>query len=182
MRRKLIELAEAGHCDGTIRARFTKQSNGALSEWSIRAQRAQVAEPLINLPGLAAAQLTVLALEGKNGYLHQFTVMIEGKRDDGSPLALAVHWEDDRVNESSPNGDQKGLGACGHAALHCHVGPDLDTAPKIRVPLPILGPADALTWVLSQVVLTKNSSADAKKRFEPAPWLQVRAALKKATS
>ncbi|MCL2824561.1 MAG: hypothetical protein FWD57_11265, partial [Polyangiaceae bacterium] len=65
-------------------------------------------------------------------------------------------------------GDRQGSGACGHAAFHCHIGPDLDAKPKLRIPLPAIGPADALDWVLSQLC---------GDGFEPAPWPQVKAEI-----
>ena len=71
-----------------------------------------------------------------------------------------------RNGDGRPGGDRQGSGACGHAAFHCHVGPTLDAEPKVRVPLPPLHPADALDWVLSQVV----------PGYEPAPWSDVEAA------
>lgn len=70
--------------------------------------------------------------------------------------------------------DRHALGAGGHAVLHCHVGPDLNARPKIRVPLPPISAAEALDWVLSQIITTDD--------FEPAPWTEVQTALKKATA
>ncbi len=124
VRKKLIALAAAGHCDATIRGRFSNHNRGDLAEWSIRRDGAQAAEPLTGLPGLATAELSVLGLMNTRGHLHAFTVSVEGKRADGSMWALAVHLPDDRETEHNPNGDRQGLGACSHAALHCHVGPD----------------------------------------------------------
>jgi hypothetical protein len=92
--------------------------------------------------------------------VHQFTAMIEGTTPAGLPWAAAVHLEDDR---EAAEQDRKGGGACGHAAFHCHVGPTLDHEPKVRVPLPAVGPADALDWLLSIVV----------PAWEPAPWASV---------
>lgn len=74
---------------------------------------------------------------------------------------MAIHLPKDRESD----GDRQGSGACGHAALHCHVGPTLDADPKVRVPLPPLPPADALDWILSQVV----------PGWEPTPWPEVMA-------
>jgi len=173
LRKKLIALADAGHCDTTIRGRFSNQSLGELVEWSIRRNGAQAAEPLAGLADLETAELSVLALVSRNGHLHAFTVSVEGKRRDGSSWALAVHLPDDRETAQNPDGDRQGLGACGHAALHCHVGPDLDTGPKVRVPLPALGPVEVLDWVLSQLVPTMA--------FEPAPWSSVLAPMRKAS-
>lgn len=68
--------------------------------------------------------------------------------------------------------DRKGGGACGHAAFHCHVGPTLDHEPKVRVPLPAIGPAAALDWLLSIVI----------PAWEPAPWAGVVAARSSAAA
>jgi hypothetical protein len=46
--------------------------------------------------------------------------------------------------------------------------------PKVRVPLPALGPVEALEWVLSQLV--------PEPQFEPALWAEVQSAQKKAAT
>lgn len=173
VRKKLIALAEAGHCDKSIRGRFSNQDSGDLVEWSIRREGKHAAEPLTGLADLETAELSVLGLASKRGHLHSFTVSVEGKRSDGSRWALAVHLPDDRQTPEKPDGDRQGLGACSHATLHCHVGPDLDTGPKVRVPLPALSPGEVLDWVLSQLVPTPT--------FEPAPWPSVLDAMKKVS-
>lgn len=173
VRKKLIALAAAGHCDESIRGRFSNQNLGDLAEWSIRKNGSQVAEPLTGLADLETAEISVLGLVNKRGHLHAFTVSVEGKRRDGSPWTLAVHLPDDRETTQNPSGDRQGFGACSHAALHCHVGPDLDTRPAVRVPLPALGPVEALEWVFSQLVPTTP--------FEPAPWAEVQDALEHAS-
>lgn len=174
LRQRLIALSDAGHCDRSVRGRFTYNvdRSGGL-EWSIR-PRGGRAEPLRNLAALSAAQLSLTATVGRDHQLHRFTLAVDGTRNDGSTWAIAVHLPDDRESPKNLNGDRQGLGACSHAALHCHVGPDLDTGPKVRVPLPALGPVEALEWVLSQLVPTAD--------FEPAPWAEVQAAIKKASA
>jgi len=174
VRRALIALAEAGHCDDTIRGRFSNRELGDLAEWSIRKDGKAAAEPLTGLADLETAEMSVLGLMDRRGHLHAFTVSVEGKRKDGSTWALAVHLCDDRVTQKSPTGDRQGIGACSHAALHCHVGPDLERGPAVRVPLPALSPVEALEWVLSQLVRSA--------KFEPAPWAEVQAALEKASA
>jgi len=174
VRKKLIALADAKHCDEAIRGRFSNQNLGDLVEWSIRKNGAQVAVPLTGLADLEAAEISVLGLVSKRGHLHAFTVSVEGMRKDGTLWTLAVDLPDDRETSKNPSGDRQGLGACSHAAFHCHVGPDRTTAPEVRVPLPALGPVEVLEWVLSQIVPTAE--------FEPAPWAEVQAALKKASS
>lgn len=115
---------------------------------------------------LEEARLTILLLVNtESDHLHEMTVMIEGKREDETPVTVAVHLPDDRETKKNPNGDRQGHGACGHAALHCHVGPTLAIPPELRVPLPALTPAEVVAWVLSQVVPTPD--------FEPAPWAEV---------
>lgn len=172
-RKRLITLAEAGYCDQNIRGRFTYEQDpqkSSLVEWSIRP------EPLAlnGVPHLTTAKLSLMALTDRSGHLHMFTVMVEGVREDGTTWTLAVHLPDDREGKKNPNGDRQGRGAGGHAALHCHVGPDLETAPEVRVPLPAISAAEALDWVLSQIITTAE--------FEPAPWAEVQTALKKASS
>jgi hypothetical protein len=119
---------------------------------------------------LQEARLSVLLLlDATKKHLHQLTVMIEGRRRDGSDWTIAVHLPDDRETEKTRSGDRQGHGACGHAALHCHVGPTLDTQPKVRVPLPPLAAGEVVQWVMSQIVPTLA--------FEPAPWPRVVEAL-----
>lgn len=169
VRKRLVALADAGHCDASIRGRFRGKNRGDFAEWSIRGVNGgEIAEPLNNLTTLATARITILALVHNSGHLHAFTMSVEGERPDGSKWALAVHLPDDRVAHNE-DGDRQGLGGCSHAALHCHVGPDLETAPNVRVPLPALSPVELVEWVLSQLVPT-----DA---FEPAKWSDVVAAL-----
>lgn len=169
VRNLLRGLASAGHCDRSVSQRFSDKRSGASVEWSIRRREtAGVGEPLVEIGGLRSTTLSVLATAGRDGSLHQFDIRAEGERHDGTRWVIAVHLSDDR----GAGGDRHALGACGHAALHCHVGPDLNAVPKIRVPLPALGPVEALEWVLSQLI--------AISEFEPAPWAEVQAALKKA--
>lgn len=115
--------------------------------------------PLKETADLADVRLTLLALaDGRANHLRQFTAMLEGKSvRGGTPWTVAIHLADDRADDE---GDRQGTGACGHAAWHCHVGPDLNAKPKVRVPLPGLKPADALSWLLTTLV------AD----MEPARW------------
>ncbi|HWO22448.1 MAG TPA: hypothetical protein VNO30_27005 [Kofleriaceae bacterium] len=168
LRRRLLALAERGHCHRTIQGRFTRHDGGPRRELYIQPLDPNdpvKGEPLVDLPLLVNARLTVLALlSKKKDHVHQFTAMIEGTTRVGARWAAAVHLEEDYA---TPHQDRKGSGACGHAAFHCHVGPTLDDEPKVRLPLPAVGPADALDWLLSIVVPT----------WEPAPWPAVVAAL-----
>ncbi len=166
LRRLLVELADRGHCARTIQGRFTRRERGGLRELYIQPLDSTAqSEPLVELPLLDDARLTVLALVSRRAdHVHQFTAMIEGMARDGRRWAAAVHLEDDHTAGEQ---DRKGGGACSHAAFHCHVGPTLDDEPKVRVPLPAVGPAGALDWLLSIVI----------PGWEPAPWPEVVAAL-----
>lgn len=165
IRRRLRALA-AAHCEETSNVLFTNKAKGRLlEEWRLASVLV-----LQNIPEIASAKLDVLVLcNPRTGHIHQLTITAKGQRSaDGSLWTIAVHLADDR---DLPDEDRQGLGACSHAALHCHVGPDLDTSPAVRVPLPALGPAEALDWVISQVIPTRD--------FEPAGWDQVQAMLAK---
>ena len=159
LRQRLIDLARRGHCAETIQGRFTRRERGALRELYI--QSADGREPLLALPHLEHAHLTVLALMSRRtNHVHQFTAMIEGTTVLRLRWVAAVHLEDDR---EPPEHDRKADGACSHAAFHCHVGPTMDDEPKVRVPFPALGPVGALDWLLSIVIPS----------WEPAPWAEV---------
>lgn len=126
--------------------------------------------PLHPAVALRRACLTILLrFDRRAERLRELAVMLTGARHDGSSWALAVHLPHDGETDDRPSGDREGLGACGHAALHCHVGPTLDAEPKVRVPFPPLRPAQVLEWVVSQVIPTEE--------FEPAPWPRVAAML-----
>jgi len=162
LRRQLVALAERGHCAKTIQGRFTRRDRGGLRELYIQPlDPTDQREPLIHLPSLQDARLTVLGLVSRKAdHVHEFTAMIEGTAPGERRWAAAIHLEDDRaVGEQ----DRRGGGACSHAAFHCHVGPTLDDEPKVRVPLPAVGPAGALDWLLSIVV----------PGWEPTPWHKV---------
>lgn len=106
---------------------------------------------LEGLPGLTRAALTVMvAFRPRSERLDRATVMVEGETAAGAPIAIAVHLDP----------EPRSGGACGHALAHCHVGPTLESVPKIRVPFPLPGPVHALDWALSQLV----------PDWEPAPW------------
>jgi hypothetical protein len=153
VRKRLTKVMH--HCRVAPRP-FTNERNGNLENWRIPGGPIQ----LSNLPGVATAKLDVLVRsDAGTGHIHEFNVLAEGTREDASPWTIAVHLPDDR---RQPDGDRQGLGACSHAALHCHVGPTLDDEPKVRVPLPPLSLPDVLDWLIAQVTQAED--------VEPAPW------------
>lgn len=167
VRRRLVQLAERGHCDPSIQGRFTSHRLRSLNEWAIQPRDREEdlprgTERLVGLPELTDATLTLLALtDSRQKHVHKLDIQLTGTTPDGQALVVAVHLEDDRTDKV-PAGDRRGSGACGHAALHVHVGPSLQALPKVRVPLPAVPPADLLDWVLSWAV----------PGWEPAPWSQ----------
>jgi hypothetical protein len=166
IRELLKKLAERGICDPSINSRFTYEKSRLKSLRTWRIMRAERGEPLRNLPHLDEARLTVLLSTSVQSHeLHELTLMIDGRSKAGAPWCIAIHLPDNM----QPDGDRQGAGACGHAALHCHVGATLDAEPKVRVPLPALAPEHALDWLLSQVV----------PDYEPAPWPAIAAALER---
>jgi len=164
IRRVLQLLAKRKHVDQGLIARFTYKRNDETGrrEWYIapprgakEEEKAEWSEPLRNLaPAVATARLTLLALTDESDVkLGQLTVMLQGVSTAGAPFVVAAHLDDRHM----------GLGACGHALFHCHVGPSLSVTPEVRVPLPALHPAEALEWVLSVVL----------PDWEPVPWSSV---------
>lgn len=142
-------------------ARWASQNNpdSGTVEWFM-GDRAGV----IDLPAFADlrdVRLTLLALaDGRQDHLRKFTAMLEGRAiKGGATWTVAIHLEDDRDGDDA---DHKGTGACGHASWHCHVGPDLNAKPKVRVPLPGLTAADAVRWLLTTHTAT----------MEPARWAE----------
>jgi len=157
IRERLIELAKKNHCNSTIQGRVTYRAKGQRREIYISNQGGKEegtkegTEPLRNLPHLKDATLTVLALIERDNELRELTLMLRATRTgDGTPLTIAIHLTD----------KPQGSGACAHALLHTHVGPTHEAKPKVRVPLPAVGPVALLDWLLSQVV----------PDWEPAPW------------
>ncbi len=128
---------------------------------------------LQNLPYLKDARLSIQAtLERRGGRLHEFSAAISGLTPLGVAWTAAVHLDNElkRPAKEGWRGDWCGAGACSHAILHCHVGPDLSANPKVRVPLPALGPEHALDWLLATVV----------PHYEPVPWDDVQQHLNTA--
>ncbi len=111
IRRRLTKLAEHGHCDASARSRFTNKSADQIQCWSFRRDQQDKPEPLLGLDTLKSAELTVLAKCNKSGHIHQFTVGIDGVRNDDTPFILHVHLSDDGTSDSKTAGDKNGLGA-----------------------------------------------------------------------
>lgn len=114
------------------------------------------------------ARLTIYVVVDPGDYIQEINLMLKAyTRRNGQPIAIAVHLPDNRATDRS-DGDRQGVGACGHAAMHCHIGPSLEVEPKLRIPFPALRPARVLEWMLSQIV----------PALEAAPWPEVRSVLK----
>lgn len=166
IRIRLRSLAEKGHCTAELQHKFTRRRRGDLQEWYVQAHDGldEGQASLRELPELQHAKLTLLALcDSRTHWIHQFSAHLEGITPKGTSWLVAVHVENDRPD------DHKGSGACGHAAFHCHVGPNFDEVPCVRVPLPPVPPVTLLDWVLSLVV----------PKWEPAPWPMVKEQLAK---
>ena len=160
LRQRFVRLAAAGHCPETVQGRFTyKKAPSGLTEFLIMPSGV---ESIRKLDALRDARLTLMAkVDQRRTHLHQFTAMVEGTTTEhGLPWAAAVHLESDLDVKDA---DRKGSGACGHAAFHCHVGLTLDHEPKVRLPLPAIGPVAALDWLLTMII----------PDWEPAPWASL---------
>jgi hypothetical protein len=98
---------------------------------------------LLNLPALDDAKLTFrVVLQADEKRIEQYTVSAVGKgKVTGRPWYVRVDLDD----------EQKGNGPCGHPMLHCHVGVDssVKDGQESRVPLPWLGPDEAVAWILA---------------------------------
>ena len=171
IRKRLKKLSETNHCENNAQWLFTgkeeakrdnRKGRSPTTEWRF----SPCVLPLVRIPYMSEASLDIKAMIDRNEKrLLAFSLVVTGKREDNTTFTLAVHLEDDTVTEKNRLGDRKGQGACGHAAFHCHVGPDLDTEPKVRVPMPAISTIDALDWVLSQAIPVEE--------FEPAPWSEL---------
>ena len=165
IRKQLTKLVDAGHCAFARFSYRTNKKHKGLEAWEIKSTKDCDGLRLLNVDGFASIRFQVQVLfERRSNHLRALMAMAECVRTDGSPCVIAVHMPDDGP------GDQQGLGACGHAAFHCHIGPSLDVKPQVRVPLPALSPSEVAQWVISQVVQDQA--------FEPAPWDSVNKALR----
>ncbi|MBM3268587.1 MAG: hypothetical protein FJZ01_13135 [Candidatus Sericytochromatia bacterium] len=165
IRARLVRLSEMGHCDASIQGRFSSRTVGRLREWHVRPRFGTAGpERLKGVAHLESAHLSIQVLsDSRTSRIHQFTAEVQGQASGGQGWLVAVHLDDDR----DPDVQDRGLGACSHPSFHCHVGTSLEAVPKVRVPLPDVGPVGALDWLLSLVI----------PDWEPAPWPAVRKAL-----
>lgn len=171
--RRLASLKK--HCDESLPWFLkTKQADGRLTVFTQPHNGPVGPVELNELPDLSGARLSIQAtLELKTFRIYQFSAAISGKTPVGVDWTVAIHL-DNELGTPVANGwrgDWRGDGACCHAILHCHVGPDLDAKPKVRVPFPAVGPEHALDWLLATVI----------PGFEPMPWTAVNQLLAKAT-
>ena len=111
--------------------------------------------PLHDLPDVDEVKLSIhVVLDDRQRRLAKYTIRLSGLyRTTRAPWIASVELDDRRL----------GAGACGHAIIHCHVGPDHDITPQFRLPCPPLKPWDALDWLLAMVV----------PGWEPVPWPAV---------
>jgi hypothetical protein len=151
VRRKLHLLAQKGLCSASAPSWVTERTWGDRRFFELRGSQSielGSVEPLIE------AKLSLSALTSRRGErIEKFTIKLEAISRPARPFVVSV--------ELTEKAD--GQGACGHALLHCHIGPDHEVKPQIRVPLPALKPWDALDWVLSQII----------PEWEPAPWQTI---------
>ncbi|MBA2322408.1 MAG: hypothetical protein H0V89_14785 [Deltaproteobacteria bacterium] len=144
LRKRLTDLGT--HVDPTIQGRLTIRQERARTIIEIQGGNS---EPLSDLEHVRSATLAVHAAIEEDT-LREFTLRLDWVRPDETAGVIAIHLDP----------EPRGTGACGHPLLHCHVGPDLDTPPKVRVPFPPVSMPDALDWLLSQILPGR----------EPEPW------------
>ncbi len=155
MRQRVKALVRLGHCDDRYLGKLGKKKNtprDTTEIWVKGTTEGAFGEaiPLRGLPQLEAARLRLWVIT-RVGRVEKFNVRLEGSAlPTPRPWLVSVELDEGRM----------GSGACGHALTHCHVGPDHDATPEVRVPCPAMAPWDALDWVLTLVV----------PDWEPLPW------------
>lgn len=156
LRERVKGLVARAHCDQRFQGKVTykqQSARGRREIWVKGGEDAMGAPiPLEGLPELTDAKLSfAVMLDDRERRVEKFTVRLDGRtRATGQPWLVAVEMDDRPL----------GSGACGHALIHCHVGPDHVSTPEVRVPCPPMKPWDALDWVLTLVV----------PGWEPLPW------------
>ena len=156
LRERVKWLVAHDHCDQRYQGKVTykqQPARGRREIWVKGGEDAMGAPiPLVGLPELTEARLFfAVMLDARAARVEKFTVRLDGRAHATGQAWLVSVEMDDR---------QMGSGACGHAIIHCHVGPDHFSTPEVRVPCPAMKPWEALDWVLTLVV----------PGWEPLPW------------
>ena len=157
LRERVKKLVARRHCHARYQGKVEYKRNperGRQEVW-VKGDRAQsMGDPILleKLPHLRHARLHFAALlDHKMTRINKFTVRLEGTAlPSQEPWLVSVELDEEPM----------GGGACGHALIHCHVGPSHSSTPEVRVPMPPVKPWDALDWVLTLVI----------PDWEPAPW------------
>lgn len=156
LRARVKWLVAQGHCDQRYQGKVSykqQRPRGRREIWVKGSEDAMGAPiPLVDLPELTDASLFfAVMLDWGARRVEKFTVRLHGRTlATGLPWLVSVEMDDRPM----------GSGACGHAIIHCHVGPDHASTPEVRVPCPAMKPWEALDWVLTLVV----------PGWEPLPW------------
>jgi len=160
-RRRIAALSKRGHCPPTSAPQVTRQTNREYGRTEVRVGGSGFIA-LDNLHAALAGRLFLHAMMcHRSRRIDSFVVCIEAKtRDTQCPFIVSVE-----MHEYGEDGRPYGPGACGHALVHCHVGPDHRSEPQVRVPFPPVGAVAALDWALTVVV----------PDWEPAPWNAIEA-------
>lgn len=158
LRERLKFLVGRGHCDQRFQGKLDYKKNptrGKAEIWVKAAADHPLGEPIPirNLPALEEGRLWIgVMLDQRRSRVEKFTVRLDGRaRTSGLAWLVSVELDERRM----------GAGACSHAPIHCHVGPDHTAEPQVRVPCPPMRPWDALDWVLTVVL----------PDWEPLPWV-----------
>lgn len=164
---RLQHVASLRLCDPEVKGWFTTRGGeltlsgaapGRVGEWP--------AIPLKDLEHIDEALLTLSVTFDKIGVV-AYSIQLRGRRRIADAPAWYARVDLDGIGADA----KKGVGLCSHAVLHAHVGttPESDHVPSedplgerkrfsTRVPMPWLGPVDALNWLLATV----------DRRLEPA--------------
>lgn len=162
LRERIKKLVALRHCHARYQGKvdYKKQPERGKQEVWVKGDSDSSmgdAIPLEGLKHLRNARLSLAAmLDHKMTRIDKFTVRLEGVAlPSGQDWLVSVELDDKPM----------GTGACGHALIHCHIGPSHSSTPEVRAPMPTMKPWDALDWVLTLVL----------PRWEPAPWLKENA-------
>lgn len=157
LRDRIKALAARDHCQDRFQGKLDYKKNPARGKaeiWVKGDTNEPMGDPipLFGLPELENASLWIgVMLDRQLSRVDKFTVRLQGAaKPSGGPWLVSVELDEKHM----------GMGACGHAPIHCHVGPDHGATPEVRVPCPPMKPWEALDWVLTLVV----------PNWEPLPW------------